>query len=68
MKNKYFYNDDDELIIADEKTVEQAEAGKNYLRFVASWWDLGEFETADQARQKYEDLQADARFCLATDC
>lgn len=67
-KKKYFYNDDNDVIIIDEKTLEEAEAKKNYLASVSSWWDLGEFETAEQARQKYDDLKADEHYCRLNDC
>ena len=68
-KKKYFYNDDNgDAIIIDEKTLEEAERGENYLGGVHTWWDLGEFETPEQARQKYDDLQADHRYCVSHDC
>ena len=68
-KKKYFYNDDNgDAIIIDEKTLEEAERGENYLSGVSSWWDLGEFENAEQARRKYNDLQAEQRYCANNDC
>lgn len=67
-KKKYFYNDDNDVVIIDEKTLEEAEAGKNYLASVSSWWDLGEFETAEQAQRKYFDIKAEERYFQLNDC
>ena len=68
-KKKYFYNDDNGyVIIIDEKTLEESEGGKNYLSCISSWWDLGEFATAEQARQKYDNEKAYQRYCHLNDC
>lgn len=68
MKQPYFYNDDNgNVIIVDLATLEKAERGETYLPPL-SWWELGEFENAKAAHDKYTDLQAEHRYCLAHDC